>query len=152
MGLFDLFKKKADTTTETLTNKVAEMQKAIETTPIDVLLKEKAQQKKQAKPERADDEGCRQIYKQRDNIRKNGFEEYEFIANTGCCEICAALNGKHFPLSEFEIGITAPPMHEGCRCSIAAYEDMGEYEAWLDFISKGGTTKEWEAMKQKQKR
>lgn len=152
MGLFDFIKKKANTSTEILTKKVAEMQKAIETTPIDVLLKEKAQQKKQAKPERADDEVCRQIYKQRDSIRKNGFEEYEFIANTGCCEVCAALNNKHFPLSEFKIGVNAPPMHEGCSCSIAAYSNDDEYEAWLDFVSNGGTTKEWEAMKRKKKR
>jgi hypothetical protein len=84
---------------------------------------------------------------QRDSMRKNGFKEYEFIANSGCCEVCAELNGKHFKISALKIGVNAPPMHEGCRCSIAAWEDSEEYEAWLDFISKGGTTKQWEETK-----
>lgn len=98
------------------------------------------------------DEATKQILNLRDNIRKNGFDEYEYIANRNCCKICAALNGKHFPLSEFKIGVNAPPMHEGCSCSIAAYSDRAEYEARLDFLSKGGTTKQWEAMKRKNKR
>lgn len=37
----------------------------------------------------------------------------------------------------------APPMHPHCRCSTSAYEDSEEYEAWLDFLDKGGTTVEW---------
>lgn len=98
------------------------------------------------------DEATKQILNQRDNLCKNGFHEYEYIANRNCCDVCAALNGKHFPLSEFKIGVNAPPMHEGCTCSIAAYSDDAEYEAWLDFVSKGGTTKQWEAMKRKKKR
>lgn len=73
-----------------------------------------------------------QILAQRDSMIKNGVDEYVFIANSGCCEICGRLNGKHFPISKFEIGVTAPPMHEGCRCSIAAYSDREEYEKWLN--------------------
>ena len=44
-------------------------------------------------------------------------------------------------------GKNAPPMHPNCRCSASAYEDDAEYEAWLDFLDKGGTTEEWEARK-----
>lgn len=40
-------------------------------------------------------------------------------------------------------GKNAPPMHPNCRCSIAPYEESEEYEAWLDYLAKGGTTKEW---------
>ena len=69
---------------------------------------------------------------QRNSFIKNGFKEYEFIANSGCCEICAELNGKHFAISDFKIGVNAPPMHEGCRCSIAAYEDEKAYREWLN--------------------
>lgn len=29
-------------------------------------------------------------------------------------------------------------------CSTAAYEDSEKYEAWLDYLSKGGTTEERE--------
>lgn len=82
-----------------------------------------------------------QTLKQRDSFIRNGFEQYEFIANTGCCEKCAQLNGKHFPVKELKIGENAPPMHEGCRCSIAAYSDRREYDEWLDSISSGGKTK-----------
>ncbi len=96
----------------------------------------------------------KQIIALRDNIHKNGCDEYEYIANRNCCNICAALNGKHFPLSELKIGVNAPPMHEGCSCSIAGYIDRSEREAWLDFVSKGGTMglDEWKAMKRKNKR
>ena len=97
------------------------------------------------KPDRSIEGISKQILAQRDSILKNGFTEYIFIANSGCCESCSKLNNKHFPVSELKIGVNAPPMHDKCRCSIAAWEDDEEYEAWLDFLSKGGTTKQWNA-------
>ena len=97
------------------------------------------------------DGGNKQTLKQRDSMIKNGFKEYEFIANRGCCAICAALNGKHFPLKNLKIGVNAPPMHEGCRCSIAAYEDDEEYEAWLNYLDKGGSTAGWKKANKKRK-
>lgn len=78
----------------------------------------------------------KQILAQRDKMIKDGCKEYVFIANSDCCEICAKLNDKHFLLSELKIGVNAPPMHEGCSCSIAAYSDDAEYEAWLNRKSK----------------
>jgi hypothetical protein len=42
-------------------------------------------------------------------------------------------------------GDNAPPLHPHCRCSTSAYEDNEEYEAWLDYLEKGGTTEEWNA-------
>lgn len=74
----------------------------------------------------------KQILKQRDSFRKNGFKEYTFLANKGCCAECQQLHNKHFPVSKLQIGVNAPPMHEGCRCSIAAYSDRKEYEKWLN--------------------
>jgi hypothetical protein len=44
-------------------------------------------------------------------------------------------------------GENAPPMHPHCRCSVAAWEDNADYEAWLDHLDKGGTTISWEEMK-----
>lgn len=32
-------------------------------------------------------------------------------------------------------------------CTISGYEDSDDYEEWLDFLDKGGTTKEWEKLK-----
>lgn len=74
----------------------------------------------------------KQILAARDNMLKNGFTEYEFIANHDCCSVCARLNGKHFPIAKLEIGVNAPPMHDGCKCSVSSYENDSEYEAWLD--------------------
>lgn len=91
----------------------------------------------------------KQIREQRDSIRRNGFTHYEFIASRNSCEVCKQLNGKCFPLSAFKIGATAPPMHDGCSCSIAACEPGAEYEDWLEFIANGGTTAEWQKMKRK---
>lgn len=34
------------------------------------------------------------------------------------CEVCGEMHGKVFPLSVFEIGVTAPSMHPRCRCRI----------------------------------
>ena len=84
---------------------------------------------------------------QRQSFLANGFEEYTFHANRGCCSACADLDGKHFKIKDMMPGENAPPMHPNCRCSVSAYEDDTEYEAWLDFLDKGGTTEEWEQQK-----
>lgn len=86
---------------------------------------------------------------QKQSFMRNGFEEYEFIVNGGCCPICEGLKGKHFKVEKMMPGENAPPMHPHCRCSTAAWEDSKEYDAWLDFLSKGGTTEDWEKLKSK---
>lgn len=86
---------------------------------------------------------------QKQSFEKNGFTEYEFIANSDCCGICKALDGKHFKVSKMMPGENAAPLHPHCRCSVAAYEDSKEYEEWLSFLEKGGTTAEYEALKAK---
>lgn len=103
------------------------------------------------KPDRTIEGISKQILKQKANFIKNGVEKYTFVANHDCCEKCAALNEKHFLVSEMKIGINAPPMHEGCKCAVAPWVDREELDALLDFISKGGTTNEWEAMKKRKK-
>lgn len=82
---------------------------------------------------------------QRESYKRNGWDLYEFIVNRNCCDICAELDGKRFAVDKMQIGLNAPPMHPNCRCSTAPYEDSDEYEAWLDYLDKGGTTKQWEA-------
>lgn len=84
---------------------------------------------------------------QKHSFIRNGFDHYEFIVNSGCCPICQGLNGKHFRVDKMMPGENAPPMHPNCRCSTAAWEDDAEYEAWLDYLDKGGTTAEWNARK-----
>jgi len=84
---------------------------------------------------------------QKQSYIRNGFSQYTFHVNTGCCDVCGALNGKHFPVQKMMPGENAPPMHPRCRCSTSAYEDSAEYKAWLDFLNKGGTTEEWKNFK-----
>lgn len=86
---------------------------------------------------------------QKQSFERNGFEEYTFLALGTACPICRALDGKHFKVSKMMSGTNAPPMHPNCRCSVAAYEDSEDYEEWLDFLSKGGTTEEWNKLKRK---
>ena len=80
---------------------------------------------------------------QKQSFERNGFEKYTFLALGNACPICKALDGKHFKVKKMMPGTNAPPMHPRCKCSTSAYEDSEDYEAWLDFLDKGGTTEEW---------
>ena len=80
---------------------------------------------------------------QKQSFERNGFEEYTFLALGDACPICKALDEKHFKVAKMMPGTNAPPMHPRCKCSTSAYEDSEDYEEWLDFLDKGGTTEEW---------
>ena len=84
---------------------------------------------------------------QKQSFERNGFTQYEFIANKNCCDICQEKDGKHFKVKDMMPGENAAPMHPHCRCSTAAYEDSEEYEEWLNFLEKGGTTAEYNKLK-----
>lgn len=69
------------------------------------------------------------------------------------CSLCGSLDGKVYPMSEYKVGITAPPFHPWCRGTTAPYyEDMenlgdrfardGEGKRYT--VSKDMTYKEWE--------
>lgn len=92
-----------------------------------------------------------QILDQKENLRRNGFSHYKYIACSDSCSVCRALDGKTFDLSELELGLNAPPMCENCRCSIAAHEDRKEFDEWLNFVDRGGTSKEWSKLKKNSK-
>jgi SPP1 gp7 family putative phage head morphogenesis protein len=132
MGLLDLITRAQE--------KLQALQEKINNTRLGEVPKEKS--RKAVRPSVAD-----QTKAQCDSFIRNGFDEYEFVANRDCCSLCGELNGKHFRVSDLVIGVNAPPMHDGCRCSIAAYSDQSEYDEWLDFLSKGGTTKEFKKRK-----
>lgn len=84
---------------------------------------------------------------QKQSFERNGFEMYTFHANHDCCGKCQDLDGEHFKVKDMRPGLNAAPMHPNCRCSASAYEDSDEYEAWLDYLDKGGTTAEWDKLK-----
>lgn len=51
---------------------------------------------------------------QKQSFERNGFEQYTFLANVGCCPICQKLNGKHFKVKDMMPGKNASPMHPNC--------------------------------------
>ena len=62
---------------------------------------------------------------QKDCFRELDVDRYQFDATLDgrTCETCGAMDQKAFKMSEFEIGITAPPIHPRCRCCIVPYFD-----------------------------
>jgi SPP1 gp7 family putative phage head morphogenesis protein len=69
---------------------------------------------------------------QKDCFEALDVEEYKIVASfdRDTCALCGALDGQVFKMSEYEMGITAPPFHPWCRCCTAPYfedmEGMGE--------------------------
>lgn len=86
---------------------------------------------------------------QKQSYERNGYDQYEFIAEPTACPICQALDGKVFDVKKMLPGENASPIHPHCRCSTAAHMDKEEFDKWLDFLGKGGTTEEWEKIKAK---
>lgn len=53
-------------------------------------------------------------------------EQFEVVEtlDSHTCETCGGMDGKHFPMSEFEVGVTAPPFHPNCRgCTCPYFDD-----------------------------
>lgn len=62
---------------------------------------------------------------QKDCFKELDVEEYEIVAtlDSHTSEICQMMDGKHFPMSEFKAGATAPPFHVWCRSCTCPYFD-----------------------------
>lgn len=60
---------------------------------------------------------------QKDCFQELGVEEFEIVATLDSItsEICRKMDGKHFPMEDYEIGITAPPFHCNCRSATCPY-------------------------------
>lgn len=91
---------------------------------------------------------------QKQSFERNGYDEYIFIVNGGCCPLCEAAAKKDsgrgagvYYVKDMMPGENAPPMHPNCRCSTAAHMNRAEYEAWLDSVANGGTTEEYHKTK-----
>ena len=89
-----------------------------------------------------------QVEAQKKSYIENGLEEYEYIACGGSdvCDVCKALDGKHFKIKDMMPGLNAPPMHPRCHCSTAPSVDRKDYDEWLNYLEKGGTTAEWKSL------
>ena len=64
---------------------------------------------------------------QKDCYNELGVERYKIVASfdSSTCELCGAMDGQVFKMSDYQTGLTAPPFHPWCRCCTAPYfEDM----------------------------
>lgn len=91
---------------------------------------------------------------QKDSFSELGVGEFEVVEtlDSHTCKTCGDMDGQHFPMKDFEIGITAPPFHprcRGCTCPyfddeftngkrVARGEDGKEY-----FVPENTTYNEW---------
>ena len=66
---------------------------------------------------------------QRDCFKELDVEEYEIVAtlDSHTSDICQDMDGKHFKMSQWEVGTTAPPFHVYCRSTTVPYfaDDFG---------------------------
>lgn len=62
---------------------------------------------------------------QKDCFTELDVEQYEIVAtlDSHTSDICQEMDGKHFPMSQWEVGVTAPPFHVWCRTTTVPYFD-----------------------------
>lgn len=72
---------------------------------------------------------------EKDAYKTLGIERYQIVATLDqkTSDICIDMDGKDFALSEYDIGITAPPFHPWCRTTTVPYFNdeftVNEYRA-----------------------
>jgi len=81
-------------------------------------------------------------------------EEYEIVAtlDSSTSEICQELDGQHFPMKDFQPGVTAPPFHVRCRSTTAPWfeDNYGGERAARDedgntyYVPDDMTYKDWQ--------
>ena len=62
---------------------------------------------------------------QKDCFESLGVEQYEIVAtlDSHTSDICRSLDGKHFPMKDYQPGVTAPAFHVYCRSTTVPYFD-----------------------------
>lgn len=63
---------------------------------------------------------------QHDCFKALDVEQFEVVEtlDSHTCSLCGSMDGKHFPMSQFEVGMTAPPFHPNCRgCTCPHFDD-----------------------------
>lgn len=94
---------------------------------------------------------------QKDCFAELDVEMYEIVAtlDSHTSDVCRGMDGKHFKMSEWQIGATAPPFHVNCRSTTVPYFDdefdaVGERAARDEetgktyFVPGNMTYKEWD--------
>ncbi len=62
---------------------------------------------------------------QQDCFKELDIEQFEVVEtlDSHTCKRCADMDGKHFTMNQYKIGITVPPFHPNCRGCTAPYFD-----------------------------
>lgn len=62
---------------------------------------------------------------QKDCFTELDVEQFEVVAtlDSHTSDICQDMDGKHFPMSQWEVGVTAPPFHVWCRSTTIPFFD-----------------------------
>lgn len=94
---------------------------------------------------------------QKDCFNELDVEQFEVVAtlDSNTSEICQEMDGKRFPMSQWEVGVTAPPFHVNCRSTTVPYDpdfddDVGmraardEETGKTYYVPENMTYKEWE--------
>lgn len=92
---------------------------------------------------------------QQEAFKELDVEEFEVVATLDnlTSEICQEMDGKHFPMKDYEPGVTAPPFHPWCRSVTVPYFDddfdVGERAARDEdgetyYVPGNMTYKEWD--------
>lgn len=90
---------------------------------------------------------------QKEAFNELDVEEYEIVAtlDSHTSQICREMDGKHFPMSDYKEGVTAPPFHVFCRSvTVPWFEDnfngqraaRGE-DGKTYYVSDSMTYEEW---------
>lgn len=93
---------------------------------------------------------------QKDCFKELNVEQYEIVAtlDSHTSDICQNMDGKHFTMSQWEVGTTAPPFHVNCRTTTIPYFDdkfglVGERAARSEdgkiyYVPADMTYKDWQ--------
>ncbi|MCM1440364.1 MAG: minor capsid protein [Roseburia sp.] len=90
----------------------------------------------------------------KDCFKDLGVEKYVVVETLDgeTCDLCGQLDGKVYPMSEYAVGVTAPPFHPWCRGTTAPYyedlEGLGvraarDEEGKYYEVPKGMTYSQW---------
>lgn len=66
---------------------------------------------------------------QQQGFKELGVEQYQISAtlDSRTSKICQYMDRKIFKMSEFEVGVTAPPFHPRCRTSTVPYDETDQF-------------------------
>ena len=67
-----------------------------------------------------------------------GVEEFQVVEtlDSNTCDTCGEMDGKHFQMKDYKIGVTVPPFHPNCRgCTCPYFDD--EFDSGGERASRG---------------